>query len=717
MKRTLFIAYLVFIALATQAQMVDNPVSWEYKTKKVDEGKVDLIFEGKIKGNWYLYGTDFPSGGPVRTNLNFEDSDTFKKVGDITAITPPKTKYDSLFEMETEIFRREVKLRQRIKVLSSQDFSVTGNIEYQVCQEERCVLFSPDFTFDVSGVSESAISEDEETDDTQAKPGETGQSSENVSSEKSRDSGKSKAQTKTVSEEESVADAGKETTAESDKNIKQTVQNPHFQGKSLWGLFWISFLAGLLAIFTPCVFPMIPMTVTFFMKGSPSKAQGRFQASIYGLSIILIYTVIGTIVAVTLGASFANFLSTHWIPNVLFFLIFFTFAISFLGAFEITLPGWMINSADSQSTKGGVTGSFFMAFTLVLVSFSCTGPLVGAILVASAGGDVIEPVIGMFGFSLAFALPFTVLAFFPQWISNLPQSGGWLNSVKVVLGFLELALGLKFLSIADQTYHWGLLDRHIYLILWIVIFAIIGVYLLGKIRMPGDSKLEKVSVTRMMLSIVTFSFVLYMIPGLFGAPLKALSGYLPPQSTQDFDITRLVRENQSASQTQGTAHPTMCGDPKYGDFLEIPHGLKGYFDYEQGLKCAQKLDKPVFLDFTGHGCVNCREMEARVWPDQRVLKRLREDYVIISLYIDDKTKLSESEWVERDGEVKKTLGDKYASFQISRFGVNAQPYYVLLNPQGEKLVEPKAYDLNVDNFVEFLDKGKEAFKKQQAPDE
>ncbi len=406
-----------------------------------------------------------------------------------------------------------------------------------------------------------------------------------------------------------------------------------------------------------------------------------------------------------MGPETANDLATGWLPNVLFFIVFVVFALSFFGLFEITLPHRWVNNVDQLGDKGGLIGIFFMALTLVLVSFSCTGPIVGSILVESAGGLSLKPILGMFAFSAAFAIPFSLFALFPNWLKSLPKSGGWLNSVKVVLGFLELALAFKFLSIADQAYHWGILDREIYLAIWIVIFTMLAFYLLGKIKLPGDSELKTVSVSRLMLSMATFVFVAYLIPGMFGAPLKALAGYLPPVSTHDFDLVSEIRDSGLPLDT-----PKGCEEPLYADFLHWPHGLRGYFDYDQALACAQKVNKPVFVDFTGHGCVNCREMEARVWSEPAVLNRLREDFVLLALYVDDKTELSEDRWYESeyDGKIKKTIGKQNADFQITRYGNNAQPYYVILSPDGTILTEPKAYDLNVDNFVAFLEQGKTA---------
>ncbi|WP_339655156.1 cytochrome c biogenesis protein CcdA, partial [uncultured Salegentibacter sp.] len=474
--------------------------------------------------------------------------------------------------------------------------------------------------------------------------------------------------------------------------------------------FFISFGAGLAALLTPCVFPMIPMTVTYFTKSNASRANGINQALLYGFSIILIYTLIGTVFSLLFGADFANFLSTHWIPNLFFFFIFLLFALSFFGLFEIRLPNSFVNKMDAHSNKGGVLGIFFMAFTLVLVGFSCTGPIAGTILLQAANGETLKPLIGMLGFSLAFALPFTLFAIFPHWLKSLPKSGGWLNTVKVILGFIELALALKFLSIVDQVYHWNLLDRDIYLALWIVIFAFLGFYLLGKIKFPHEKKTENTSVYRVISAILVFTFVVYLIPGLFGAPLKPLAGYLPPMSSQNFDMQASVP--QIGNESNSIAN---CGTPKYDELLELPHNIQGYYDYEQALECAQKQNKPLFIDFTGHGCVNCREMEATVWSDPKVLKRLKNDYVVVALYVDEKTELPESEWYvsAHDQKVKKTIGKQNLDFMIQKLNANAQPYYTLVDNKGSLLSTPKGYDLNVENFVEFLDNGIQEFQGRQ----
>ena len=471
-----------------------------------------------------------------------------------------------------------------------------------------------------------------------------------------------------------------------------------------WSLIIEAILWGFAALLTPCVFPMVPMTVSFFMKGSSSPAAGRFKASMYGLFIVLLYTVpISLIIFITwlaggdaVTADIFNWLATHWLPNLIFFIVFMVFAASFFGAFEIVLPSSIVNKSDRGADKGGLLGVFFMALTLVLVSFSCTGPIVGTVLIKSTEGEFWSPMITMLAFSLAFALPFTVLALFPSLLKNLPKSGGWLNSVKVVLGFVEVALGFKFLSVADQTYHWGLLDREVYLAIWITVFTLLGFYLLGKIRFAHDDKVEHISVKRLALAIAAFSFVVYMIPGMFGAPLKALSGYLPPITTQDFVLGQNTAPAQNGSAPAGSDQ----GGKSAGYGLHLPLGLSGYFDLDEGLAAARKAGKPVFVDITGHGCVNCREMESRVWSDPRVLEILQNDYIIVALYTDDKQKLDEKDWVTTaNGDVLKDLGRVNSYIARTRFGVNAQPNYVLLSPEGEMLAPVRGYDLSIPAMV------------------
>ncbi len=470
---------------------------------------------------------------------------------------------------------------------------------------------------------------------------------------------------------------------------------------SLWSLILEAVLWGFLMLLTPCVFPMVPMTVSFFLKQSGSAARGRFNAFMYGLFIVLLYTlpiclIIGLTWATggsTVTADIFNWLSTHWLPNILFFVIFMVFAASFFGAFEITLPSSWTTRADAGSNKGGLAGVFFLALTLVLVSFSCTGPIVGTVLIKSTQGEFWTPMVTMLAFSVAFALPFALLAFFPSILKKLPKSGGWLNSVKVVLGFVEIALGLKFLSTADQTYHWHLLDREVYLAIWIVVFSLLGLYLLGKIRFKHDTPLEHLSVGRLALVIADFAFVVYMIPGMWGAPLKALSGYLPPIQTQDFVLSA------------GAAQPAVVLEdvPSAPSEVSLPHGLTGYTDLADGLAVAAATGKKVFVDITGHGCVNCREMEARVWSAPSVLKQLSEDYVIVSLYVDDKTRLPEEKWVTTEnGKVLKDVGRVNSKLVLDRFGVNSQPNYFILDASGNTLRGPRGYNLDVEAFAAFL---------------
>ncbi|RZT96402.1 thiol:disulfide interchange protein DsbD [Ancylomarina subtilis] len=678
-KFALFFIMSSMITLSAFSQIV-QPAKWkvEFSKKDVKVGEtLEVLIKGDIQDTWHVYSNDFdPDLGPIVASFNFTKNDSYELVGKVIPIKPVKH-FDEVWEGDVSYFEKKAEFRQTVKVLKV-NLRVAGSFDYQACSDVsgRCVTGEEDFDLSLTAKS-NALAKTESA----AKP--------------------------VVKEEKKDVAAVVKDDVKAEIKEAAPVQKKDSAKKGLWTIFIAAFLGGLIAIVTPCVFPMIPMTVSYFMhSGGGNKAKGRMNAFFYGFSIIAIYTVIGTILAVVMGPAFANFLSTHWIPNLLFFIIFVVFAFSFFGMFEITMPSWMVNKSVANEDKGGFMGSFFMAFTLVLVSFSCTGPIVGSILVASAGGEVLMPIIGMLGFSLAFALPFTLFAIFPGWLSNMPKSGGWLNSVKVVLGFLELALGLKFLSIADQTYHWGILDREIYLAIWIVIFTLMGFYLLGKLMFSHDSPVKHVSVPRLMLAIASFSFVVYMIPGLFGAPLKALSGYIPPKASLDFDIQSLVRENAGS----GVKHEKI--NAKYSDFLHLPHGLQGYFDMDEAKAAAKAQNKPLFIDFTGHGCVNCREMESNVWSDPEVLRRLRDDYVIVAMYVDDKKQLPEEEWIvsNYDGKTKKTLGKKNANYQIENYNVNAQPYYVLLDNEGKALHTPRAYDLDVDAFVKFLDEGIKNFK-------
>jgi thiol:disulfide interchange protein len=713
----------MLLAFATQAQIL-KPAKWSYDVSK-DQVKVgeevELLFNVKIDKDWYLYSSDFdPDLGPMVTTFKFQKHPSYELVGKIVPVKPKK-KYDDLWGGEYTYFTGTAQFKQKIRVLKP-ELLVKGEYEYQVCTDVdgRCIPFDDNFTFNnkLIKVEDAPIVNEKATTPT-AVP--------KLGNNEVVQPAKKDTETVEVFDTNIENDQTEEDTIENQINesveagtpndvvaIKEPAPGDDEGG--MWAFLLVAFGSGLVALLTPCVFPMVPMTVSFFTNGSDSRGQGILKAIVYGISIIGIYTIIGTVVAKLFGADGANFLSTHWLPNVLFFLVFLLFAMSFFGMFEITLPSSWLNKVDAQADKGGWIGVFFMAFTLVLVSFSCTGPIVGSILVASAGGETIRPIIGMFGFSLAFALPFTVFAVFPSWLSGLPKSGGWLNSVKVVLGFIELALALKFLSIADQVYHWNILDREVYLALWIIIFTLMGFYLLGKLKFSHDSDLKYISVPRLFLAILTFAFVIYLVPGMFGAPLKALSGYLPPQTTQDFDINKIVRQGSLGGGTAVSNANQLCNAPKYAENMPgIAHGLKGYYDLEQAKACAKEQGKPIFIDFTGHGCVNCREMEQNVWSDPRVLKRLQEDYIIAALYVDDRTELPKSDWYvsDYDNKEKKTIGKKYADYQITKFNVNAQPYYVLMDSEENVLVKPISYDLNVDNFVKFLDAGIASYKARK----
>lgn len=692
-KRVLITLIFICFAAFPAVSQILKKVNWTTEITSTDVkvgDEVEIVFNATIDPGWYIYSVDFDYDcGPIPMTVTFEDTTGFHTVGKLRA-PGDKEKHDKTFGCDVRIFENTGQFRQKIKILSADASIISGTFEGQVCSQAEglCVLFDGDFNFylNVSGSAPPTI---------RPEPSPSPQEPAAVPSI-------------APSKTDSV------TVTESQVNDRETrgpiLDTSILEGEASYGtssfgaLLLVAFLAGFASLITPCVFPMVPMTVTFFLRDNQSRAEGVRKASLFGISIIAIYTIAGTLFAVLLGTDGLNALATHWAPNLFVFVIFIVFALSFFGLFEITAPHQLVNKADQQAEKGGLTGIFFMAATLVLVSFSCTVPIVGSVLFLSAGGEIIKPIAVMFCYSLAFALPFTFFAMFPEMIKSLPKSGSWLNSVKVTLGFLELALALKFFSIADQAYHWGLLDRDINIALWIVIFSFLGFYLLGKIRLPGDTPVEKVGIPRLLLSICIFSFVLYLIPGLWGAPLKALAGYLPPMYTHDFNL----------AQRAGSGSPDpLCDDPLYSDFLHLPHGLTGYFDYDQAIKCARALNKPLFIDFTGHGCTNCREMEAAVWSDPQVLNRLRNDFVVVALYVDDKTVLPESKWYTstHDGKVKKTIGKQNADLQITRLDNNAQPFYVLVGKDERVLAWPYAYDRSVPRFVEFLEKGKRKYKE------
>jgi thiol:disulfide interchange protein DsbD len=512
-----------------------------------------------------------------------------------------------------------------------------------------------------------------------------------------------------------------------DKPVSQVIKSstepvgdsePIRTDRGLLKFFLISLLAGFAGVLTPCVFPMIPMTVAFFSQGSEDRRKAVFKALIFGISIVLIYASLGIIVSLTsAGAGFANTLSTHWIPNTIFFLLFIIFAISFFGAFEILLPNSWVTRADSKVDKGGILAAFFMGLTTVIVSFSCTGPIVGALLVEAASGDVLRPTFGMIGFGFAFALPFTIFALFPSIMSRIPKSGGWLNSIKVVLGFIMLAFSMKFLMTIDSVYSLGILSRTLFISIWIVLFSLLGLYLMGKIRFYHDSDLKFIGVFRLFLIIIVFTFVIYLIPGLFGAPLNGLSSFLPSAETSEFNLPKMIIENRSVSgpAVQSAVTNSICSEPKYNDIFHMPLGLKGYFDYKQGLVCAKEQKKPVLIDFKGHACANCKRMEAKVWSDPEILSRLRDNFVIIELYVDDRTQLPENEWIISaiDGKQKKTIGKIYEDLEISKFKTNALPLYVIADYEGNSLNKPMPTNLNVEEYKNWLDEGFSLFNRNK----
>ncbi len=719
------LAGLGLLTVPAAAQIV-TPTTWSFRPAKpvVPVGEeVELIFSAKIVPDWYLYSSDFdPDLGPTVTTVKFAPHPSYQLVGKLEP-QHPKKKFDDVFGGDVTYFVNTGEFRQRVKILAS-PVVIKGTYEGQSCSEKsgQCVPLNGAFSFDLKaeGKAAATVLVPDKTPASLAGAAATGSV---VPAAPARPSNPLAARP-TDSAATAVAPpaALPLTPAAVDRPAPAVTSSPASAEPApggLWSFLLGAFGAGLLALLTPCVYPLIPMTVSLFTNSGDSRGRGIFKAAVYGLSIIAIYTLVGVLVVKVLGEEGPNFIATHWAPNLLFFAVFVLFGLSFLGLFELTLPSSFVNKIDQQADKGGWAGLFFMATTLVVVSFSCTGPIVGSLLALSSRGQTLLPALGMMAFGLAFALPFTLFAIFPTLLKSLPRSGGWLNVVKVTLGFLELALALKFLSTADQVYHWNLLNRDVFLALWIVLFGLLGLYLLGKIKLSHDSELPYLSVPRLLMATAALGFTVYLIPGLFGAPLAPLAGFLPPQTSLPFDLTRSGGLTSAGGPAVKTSPNSLCESPRYADFLHLPHQLPGYFDLEQARRCARAQNKPIFIDFTGHGCVNCREMEARVWSDPAVLQRLRDEYVIVALYVDDKTDLPAAEQVTspRDQQLKATIGARNFDLQITRFNANAQPYYVLLDPADDQLrplLPPRAYDLDAAAFARFLDEGVAAYHRGPA---
>jgi thiol:disulfide interchange protein DsbD len=689
-------------SVAAFSQAPDATATWKVTSSDLGSGLYELTFTASIESGWHIYTTDNKYNP---TELELDSPAGYSPVGVLTQVTEPST-----FQGDQVFFDRAV-FTQRIQ-LEGNEATVKGELTWSGCNDQFCA--APEhFEFSIPLSTGSAAQAAPNHATLGATLPEDNLSSAPYASRPGR--------VNVRGEELSSGEAsGKES-------------------GSLWALIIEAILWGFAMLLTPCVFPMVPMTISFFMKQSQSPAEGRFKAFMYGLFIVLLYTVpISIIIGLTwliggnaVTADIFNWLATHWLPNIIFFIVFMVFAASFFGAFEIELPSSLANKSDAKAGKGGLGGIFFMALTLVLVSFSCTGPIVGTVLIKSTAGEFWTPMVTMLAFSVAFALPFTILAMFPSLLKKM-KSGSWLNSVKVVLGFIEVALGFKFLSVADQTYHWGLLDREVYLAIWIVVFSLLGLYLLGKLRFKNDSPLEHISVTRLSLAIAVFSFVVYMIPGMWGAPLKALSGYLPPIETQDFIVwnyadspmtvtsgdnlpsapyaSRPIRTNVRGGELSPDGTTSSGFAEKYN--LRLPMGYNGYFTIEDGIAASKATGKPIFVDITGHGCVNCREMEQRVWSDPKVQDIMKNDYIMVFLYNDDKTKLEKEDWVTTtEGKTLKDIGRVNSYIVRERFNVNAQPNYALLDSEGELLVPVRGYNLSVEGFIDFLESGLEKFRQ------
>ena len=683
MKRFLTLFLLLGLSLAGMAQVL-NPVKWNYSVKEISASEVELIFTAKLDDGWHLYSQYTDPNGPIALEFTFDESKDYSRVG---KVVEPKShdEFDEIFKCTVRSFSGKVTFRQKIKRSTAEAFTVKGSLYYQLCNDGSCI--APDdvpFAFSVKAASAEAAPAPEADETTEAD------------------------ETAVAAEPEETLDTPAAVIADTPVEEPAPEEN-----KGLLGIFLGALLGGILTMFTPCVFPMIPMTVNFFMHSSEDKRKGRRQAWFFGFSIVFIFAVLGAILSAFFGPEALNLIGTHGIPNLIFFAIFIIFALSFFGLFEIKMPEKWINKSDEQADKGGLLAPFFIALTTVLISFSCTGPIIGAALVgfATSTANRWVSLLTMLGFGIGFALPFTLLALFPSVLKNL-KSGGWLNSVKICFAFLELAFGLKFLQMADLYWGWRLIDREVYLALWIVIFGLMGFYLLGKIKFKGDSDVEHIGVIRLFLVIATFSFTLYMVPGLWGAPLNGISGFLPPMDTQDFNIEKIVVDNAPAGTYTVSAGDALPADRKYADKLHMPTGFQGFYDLDEAKAYAAKVGKPIFIDFTGRNCANCREMEQAAWAKPEAKKILNERYVMCALYADmNDIDLPEEEWVVDDnGRTIKTLGRRNLNYQIKTFGQNTQPCYVVIDAEGNVLsdgvytYDPKmSATAKAEGFVAFLE--------------
>lgn len=694
MKKLISTCMLAVLAIALQAQIL-TPVKWKIKLE--DPGTVEkaIVFTATLEKGWHLYDMNLPEGGPVSTSFTFDTLNGAELVGQPTPSVQPTTVYDEQFAMNLRWYPGKVSFTQKIKVTNPAKFKVEGEVEYMACNDETCLPPEREsFSFDkkdirMDAASTGAADEWVEPDDATAVQPDTQEIAAEVGSEvpaKTPDASKQTGASSAAGVSNQLTDSPGLWAPVVDQ-LKAFGDSTVSAADTSWlFIFFAGFIGGLIALLTPCVWPMIPMTVSFFLKRTKDRKKAIRDALTYGLSIIVIYLVMGLLITGIFGASALNDLSTNAIFNIIFFLLLVVFAISFFGAFELVLPASWTNKLDTKAdSTTGILSIFFMSFTLVLVSFSCTGPIIGTLLVQAASmGTAVGPAIGMFGFALALSIPFSVFAIFPNMLQSMPKSGGWLNSVKVVLGFLELALALKFLSVADLAYGWRLLDREVFIVLWIVIFSMLGAYLLGKIKFSHDSDLPYVSVPRLFMAIISFAFAVYMVPGLWGAPLKAISAFAPPLYTQDLNL--------------------------YDNEVHA-----AFDDYETGMAYAKKVNKPVMIDFSGFGCVNCRKMEASVWTDPKVKQILENDYVLITLMVDDKTKLPHPIEIEEHGKTRKlrTIGDKWSYLQRSKFGANAQPFYILLNDEGQPLGPSYAFNEDVSKYIQFLQNGLKQFQAEE----